>query len=177
MIPPASCVLTAVIRIPNHCGQDNMYQNAYRCQVIGATASAKAIASPVPAVWCENDPGNCIVGPKQLTIQYQAQGNNVKLPPGFQKDGSWPSPGYNLKMGFKPGSYSLLCHLPLADLISGAQTDIFSNATAAVTPNTCPDQATVTVTKTVTATVGASTAKSTKRSLFSRRDIFFGPQK
>ncbi|KZV96582.1 hypothetical protein EXIGLDRAFT_833539 [Exidia glandulosa HHB12029] len=133
---PAGGCLCAWAWIPNHCGQDNMYMNGYRCQVTGATASAKAVASPVPAQWCESDQSQCIIGAKQLSIQYQAQGNNVQLPPGFQKDGSWPSPGYNLKMGFK----------------SGAQTDIFSKATAPVTPNTCPAAATVTVTQTVTIT-------------------------
>lgn len=184
--PTGGC-LCAWAWIPNHCGQDNMYFNGYRCQVTGALASAKAVASPSPPVWCESDQGSCLVGAKQFTIQYQQEGNNVKLPGGFQKDGSWPSPGYNSKMGFT----------------AGAQTDIFSNAVAAATPNTCPNPSTtvtvqfvktstVTSTSTVVVTATASAAKVTssaaavttstsakatssaaaRRSFFARREFY-----
>ncbi|KZV83782.1 hypothetical protein EXIGLDRAFT_842694 [Exidia glandulosa HHB12029] len=160
---PSGGCLCAWAWIPNHCGQDSIYMNAYRCQVTGATASAKSLASPVPAQWCESDPSKCIDGPKQMTVQYQAQGNNVKLPSGNQKDGSKPSPGYNLKMGFK----------------SGAQTDIFSNETAPVTPNTCADPPTVIVMETVTVTLDlpSETSPASRRSLFGKRNLSFAAQK
>ncbi|EJD40559.1 hypothetical protein AURDEDRAFT_69982 [Auricularia subglabra TFB-10046 SS5] len=101
---PSGGCLCAWAWIPNHCGQDNMYQIAFRCQVTGADPNAPAVGTPKPAVWCESDPDRCLAGPKQMTIAFQAEGNNFVNPGGLQKDNTFPSPGYNLKMGFKPGA-------------------------------------------------------------------------
>lgn len=98
------CLTRETFRIPNHCGIDNIYMNAYRCQVTGASATAKVVGAPVPPVWCEKDSTQCIVGPKQLVAVWQADHNNVVLPAGWQADGTRPSPGYNMKLGFHPGT-------------------------------------------------------------------------
>ncbi|EJD40358.1 hypothetical protein AURDEDRAFT_91054 [Auricularia subglabra TFB-10046 SS5] len=112
---PSGGCLCAWGWVPNHCGQSNMYMNAYRCQVTGAKSTAKAVGVPKAPVWCESSQAACVKGPKQLLSVFQAAGNNIVLPGGVQKDGQWPSPGYNTKVGFNPG----------------AQTDIFASATAA----------------------------------------------
>ncbi|EJD40561.1 hypothetical protein AURDEDRAFT_153531 [Auricularia subglabra TFB-10046 SS5] len=149
---PAGGCLCAWAWIPNHCGQasalhcDNMYQNAYRCQVTGADPGAPAVGTPQPAAWCESDPDKCVSGPKQMTIAFQADGNNFVSPGGWQKDNTRPSPGYNMKMGFQPG----------------AQTDIFvapapdTTSTAYMEGSTCAASVAVTTTAIATATAYAS---------------------
>lgn len=82
-----------------------MYQIGFRCQVTGADPNAPAVGTPKPAVWCESEPERCLAGPKQMTIAFQADGNNFVNPGGLQQDNRGPSPGYNLKMGFKPGAH------------------------------------------------------------------------
>lgn len=42
----------------SRCGQPNMYHLPYRCKVTGAT-STKAVGTPKPPVWCENNPDGC----------------------------------------------------------------------------------------------------------------------
>jgi len=51
--------------VPNGCGEPNMYQHPYRCMVTG-TPGTKAVGTPQPAVWCEDDPSSCVTGPKQM---------------------------------------------------------------------------------------------------------------
>lgn len=87
-------------RIPNHCGISNIYMDAYRCQVTGASKTALPVGKPRPPVWCESNQSACVKGPKQLIAVWQHDGNNIVLPGGVQKDGQFPSPGYNSKNGF-----------------------------------------------------------------------------
>ncbi|EJD45963.1 hypothetical protein AURDEDRAFT_151747 [Auricularia subglabra TFB-10046 SS5] len=134
--------------VPNHCGQSNMYMNAYRCQVTGAKSTAKPVGVPKVPVWCESNPAACVKGPKQLISVYQSSGNNVVLPGGVQKDGQWPSPGYNSKVGFS----------------AGAQTDIFtttSKGSSTTSKTTAKSTAATTSRSAVTSTAVVGAADST----------------
>lgn len=79
-----------------------MYMQNFRCRVINSP-STKAIGLAQKPVPCSDDPSSCISGPKQMIVWNQAEGNNV--------GNIGRSPGYNNKMGYKPG----------------AQNDIFVN--------------------------------------------------
>lgn len=113
--PPAGCIC-AWGWVPNGCGQPNMYHQAFRCRVTGAT-SVTPIAAPKPPVWCQNNPGACTKGSKQMIYWNQAERNNIWVN-GFDARGQHKSPGYNSVLGF-------------AD---GAQNDIFSGAPASGNP-------------------------------------------
>jgi len=78
-----------------------MYMAPHRCIVTGAT-STTLVAPAIPPAWCENDPSQCVQGPKQMVFWNQLDGNNV-ITEGIQADGNWKSPGYNQKMGFIEG--------------------------------------------------------------------------
>ncbi|KAJ7612109.1 hypothetical protein FB45DRAFT_939883 [Roridomyces roridus] len=96
--------------IPNGCGQPNMYHLPYRCTVTGAT-STKAIGTPQPPVWCQDDSSKCVKGPKQMLYWHQNDGDNIEVD-GLDNAGQPKSPAYNMNCGF-------------AD---GAQDDIFTGA-------------------------------------------------
>ncbi|KAF9028074.1 hypothetical protein BDP27DRAFT_1375822, partial [Rhodocollybia butyracea] len=64
--------------ISNACSQANIYHEAIRCTVTGAT-STTPVGTPQPPVWCKDDPSACITGPKQMLYWPQASGNNIKL--------------------------------------------------------------------------------------------------
>ncbi|KAF7298383.1 hypothetical protein MKEN_01363000 [Mycena kentingensis (nom. inval.)] len=98
--------------VPNGCGQPNMYHLPYRCKVTGATAT-KAIGTPKPPVWCENDSGSCTKGPKQMIYWNQKDGNNIEVD-GFDAAGDHKSPAYNSKCGFSDGAQN--------DIFTGAST-------------------------------------------------------
>ncbi|GKT43293.1 uncharacterized protein ColSpa_03474 [Colletotrichum spaethianum] len=72
----------------------------FRCKVTNPARSKKLGVAKAP-VACRDDSKKCVAGPKQMIAWNQAEGNNV-ADIGY-------SPGYNARMGFKPG----------------AQTDIF----------------------------------------------------
>ncbi|KAJ7819796.1 hypothetical protein B0H14DRAFT_3472842 [Mycena olivaceomarginata] len=98
--------------VPNGCGQPNMYHLPYRCKVTGAT-STKAVGTPKPPVWCENNPDGCTKGPKQMIYWNQNEGNNIQVD-GLDAAGEPKSPAYNAKCGFP----------------DGAQNDIFTGASS-----------------------------------------------
>ncbi|KAJ7891382.1 hypothetical protein B0H14DRAFT_2335963 [Mycena olivaceomarginata] len=97
---------------PRTCGQPNMYHLPYRCKVTGAT-STKAVGTPKPPVWCENNPDGCTKGPKQMIYWNQNEGNNIQVD-GLDAAGEPKSPAYNAKCGFP----------------DGAQNDIFTGASS-----------------------------------------------
>ncbi|KAJ7142133.1 hypothetical protein C8R43DRAFT_582201 [Mycena crocata] len=88
--------------VPNGCGQPNMYHLPYRCKVTGAKSN-KAVGAPKPPVWCENNPGGCTSGPKQMIYWNQADGNNIQVD-GYDANGERKSPAYNAKLGFPDGA-------------------------------------------------------------------------
>ncbi|PPQ91790.1 hypothetical protein CVT25_000435 [Psilocybe cyanescens] len=114
--PPGGCIC-AWGWVPNGCGQPNIYQQAYKCQVTNAK-STTPIAAPKPPVWCEGNPGACVKGSKQMIYWNQNEGNNIAVD-GYDLAGDFKSPAYNSKLGF-------------AD---GAQNDIFSGAPSAPAGN------------------------------------------
>ncbi|KAG6900141.1 hypothetical protein C0993_002290 [Termitomyces sp. T159_Od127] len=85
------------------CGEPNMYMLPYRCKVTGVTGDA-AVAPGTPAVWCEDDPSQCIPGAKQMIYWNQAEGNNIEVI-GTDLAGSPKSPAYNAKLGFVNGMF------------------------------------------------------------------------
>lgn len=113
--------------------------SAYKCNVTGSTKTAP-VASPVPAQWCEGEPNNCVAGAKQFIIWNQAEGNNTFVS-GLDLSGHPKSPGYNTKMGFADGEFSVLilfffffffvyvCLMKKKKI--GAQNDIFVTDTNA----------------------------------------------
>ncbi|KAH8830497.1 hypothetical protein DL96DRAFT_1593181 [Flagelloscypha sp. PMI_526] len=101
--------------VPNGCGQPNMYHNAFRCKVTGATSTAP-VGKPKPPVWCEDDASKCVKGPKQMIYWHQASGNNIEVK-GNDKSGNAKSPAYNSKLGF----------------LDGPQDDIFDNSSSTST--------------------------------------------
>ncbi|RDB19405.1 hypothetical protein Hypma_013600 [Hypsizygus marmoreus] len=104
--------------IPNGCGQPNMYHQAFKCKVNGATATAP-VAVAKPPVWCEDDPSKCTKGAKQMLYWNQLDGNNIQVS-GYDRSGSFKSPAYNAKCGFP----------------DGAQNDIFAAPAAGGSSNT-----------------------------------------
>lgn len=92
--------------VPNNCGIPNMYMTGFKCQVTNARPDAPAIAPPQTPVWCEDDESKCVQGAKRMVIWHQDPSiNNIETdgqPP--QKDGQARSPGYNMKLGFRPGA-------------------------------------------------------------------------
>lgn len=99
--PPEGCIC-AWGWVPNGCGQPNMYHQAFRCRVTGAT-STTPVASPKPPVWCEGNPDACTKGAKQMVYWNQLEGNNIQVD-GFDQSGGHKSPGYNGKCGFWDGA-------------------------------------------------------------------------
>lgn len=99
--PPEGCIC-AWGWVPNGCGQPNMYHQAFRCRVTGAT-STTPVAAPQPPVWCEGNPDACTKGAKQMVYWNQAEGNNIWVD-GFDMSGGHKSPGYNGKCGFWDGA-------------------------------------------------------------------------
>ncbi|KAN0097976.1 hypothetical protein V8E55_002422 [Tylopilus felleus] len=93
------CICT----IPNGCGQRNMYMFPYRCRVIPDSTPPKAIGTPKPARWCEDDPSQSVKGPKQIMIWHQKEKNNIEVS-GNDLSGHPKSPAYNAKCGFKDGA-------------------------------------------------------------------------
>ena len=82
----------------------------FRCKVTNST-NTKPLPPSVPPVWCEDDPGACIVGPKQITVWNQQERNNVVVT-GFDLSGSNKSPSYNAKMGFYDGEFAKVFFFP-----------------------------------------------------------------
>ena len=81
-----------------------MYFVPIRCNVTNVN-SPKVIGTPQPPVWCQDDPANCVSGPKQLIVWNQAEGNNIVVE-GYDLSGSPKSPGYNSKCGWADGGYT-----------------------------------------------------------------------
>ncbi|KAJ7071801.1 hypothetical protein B0H15DRAFT_87627 [Mycena belliarum] len=106
--------------VPNGCGQPNMYHLPYRCKVTGAK-STTPVGTPKPPVWCENNPGACTKGPKQMIYWNQADGNNIQVD-GYDAAGDRKSPAYNAKCGFP----------------DGAQNDIFTGKASTSSPSGSP---------------------------------------
>ncbi|KAK1488193.1 hypothetical protein CTAM01_11416 [Colletotrichum tamarilloi] len=71
------------------------YMQNFKCNVTNAV-STKRLGIAKPPVACRDDSKKCVAGPKQLIAWNQAEGNNVQ-------DVGY-SPGYNARMGFKPGA-------------------------------------------------------------------------
>jgi hypothetical protein len=88
----------------NSCGQPNIYLEPIRCQVTGVT-STTPLATPKPAVWCEDDKSKCVEGAKQVIIWNQKERNNIVVE-GNDLSGHPKSPAYNEKLGFRPGIHS-----------------------------------------------------------------------
>ncbi|KZV88440.1 hypothetical protein EXIGLDRAFT_678929 [Exidia glandulosa HHB12029] len=142
---PSGGCLCAWAWVPNGCGQSNIYMNAYRCQVTGASKTALPVGKPQVPVWCQTNQSACLKGPKQMIVQWQAQGNNVVLPSGMQQGGGWPSPNYNSKVGFT----------------AGAQTDIFVSTTVKSTATSSASSAKITSSASTTTTASAVNAAIT----------------
>ncbi|KAI3531484.1 hypothetical protein CSPX01_14144 [Colletotrichum filicis] len=91
---PVGGCYCAWLWIPDGCGQPNMYMQNFKCNVTNAV-STKRLGIAKPPVACRDDSKKCVAGPKQL-IAWNPEGNNVQ-------DVGY-SPGYNARMGFKPGA-------------------------------------------------------------------------
>jgi hypothetical protein len=74
----------------------------FKCNVTGASSTAKPLAKAQAPVYCEREPEKCVKGAKQMLAWRQATGNNIEPPQGA-------TPNYNQKCGWA----------------EGAQTDIF----------------------------------------------------
>ncbi|PFH53538.1 hypothetical protein AMATHDRAFT_137173 [Amanita thiersii Skay4041] len=107
--PPGGCIC-AWAWVPNGCGESNMYFQAFKCNVTGASSTA-AVAPPQPAIWCEDDRSKCVKGSKQMLFWNQKERNNIYVK-GLDLSGSAKSPGYNYKCGFSDGSYCFVTTLP-----------------------------------------------------------------
>jgi len=117
--PQAGCIC-AWGWVPNGCGEPNMYMFPYKCKVTGITGRA-AVASGIPATWCEDNQSNCTKGARQMIYWNQLERNNIVVS-GQDLAGDPKSPAYNSKLGFS----------------NGMQTDIFlapGSATQSVTPS------------------------------------------
>lgn len=99
--PPGGCIC-AWGWVPNGCGEPNMYHQAFKCKVTGATATAP-VAVGKPPVWCEDNPSKCTKGAKQMIYWNQQDGNNVQVS-GQDLSGMPKSPAYNNKLGFPDGA-------------------------------------------------------------------------
>ncbi|CAK5270783.1 unnamed protein product [Mycena citricolor] len=104
--PDAGC-MCAWGWVPNGCGEPNIYMQGFRCRVTGSTGSA-AVAPGIPATWCQDNPGNCTSGARQMIYWNQLDGNNIEVD-GLDLAGQPRSPAYNQVLGF----------------VEGRQTDIF----------------------------------------------------
>ncbi|KAF8237042.1 hypothetical protein L208DRAFT_1450785 [Tricholoma matsutake] len=98
--PPGGCIC-AWGWIPNGCGEPNMYQVAWKCNVTNPTSTVP-VAMGKPPVWCEDDQKKCTEGPKQMIYWNQEDANNIKTT-GCDQSGHNKSPGYNKKCGFAEG--------------------------------------------------------------------------
>ncbi|KAJ3514775.1 hypothetical protein NLJ89_g2178 [Agrocybe chaxingu] len=67
----------------------------------GDTGDA-AVAPGKPPVWCEDEPGRCVQGAKQMVFWNQLEGNNVQVS-GVDLAGEPKAPTYNMRMGFADG--------------------------------------------------------------------------
>ncbi|KZW00469.1 hypothetical protein EXIGLDRAFT_795961 [Exidia glandulosa HHB12029] len=80
--------------VPNNCGQPNHYMAPWKCQVTNVQSTAKPLASPQAAAWCENNAGACVKGAKKMIIWHQQEGNTVNTDgQPAQADGQARSPG------------------------------------------------------------------------------------
>jgi hypothetical protein len=102
--------------LPGHCGEPNLFQNIFRCQIIGST-STKVLSAPKPANFARDDPANATVGGKQVLVQQVGINDFVNT---WVPSLPFLAPSYNSVMGF----------------VDGAQTDIFK--TGVGKPNTAP---------------------------------------
>jgi hypothetical protein len=80
-----------------------MYQLPYRCNVTNATGTNPVGVGQAP-VWCEDDPTQCVQGPKQMLYWNQLTGDNIKVD-GYDLGGSPKSPQYNAVCGFPDGEF------------------------------------------------------------------------
>ncbi|KAH8723483.1 hypothetical protein GQ44DRAFT_710335 [Phaeosphaeriaceae sp. PMI808] len=103
--PEGGCTC-AWLWIPNGCGEANMYMQGFKCNVTGASATAKPLAKAQVPVYCGNESEKCVKGAKQMLAWHQATGNNIET-------AQWVTPNYNQKCGWA----------------EGAQTDIFESKT------------------------------------------------
>lgn len=69
----------------------------FKCNVTGASPTAKPLAKAQIPVYCENEPEKCVKGAKQMLAAYQAEGNNIETP-------QWVTPNYNQKCGWAEGA-------------------------------------------------------------------------
>lgn len=83
-----------------------MYMLPYRCKVTGMTGSA-AVAPGNPPTWCEDNPGSCTTGARQMVYWNQLEGDNIEVS-GNDLAGEPRSPGYNAKLGFSNGASGVL---------------------------------------------------------------------
>lgn len=127
-------------RVPDGCGEPNMYMAGFRCKVTGNTGNRRP-APAKPPVWCEGQPDKCTKGAKQMIAWNQASGNNIAVK-GLQADGKQKSPGYNTKCGWQPGML-LFCVIHLFHeqfaqstflMNVGAQNDIFGDSGSSPQP-------------------------------------------
>ncbi|KAJ7174151.1 hypothetical protein C8R43DRAFT_1084853 [Mycena crocata] len=98
--PEAGCIC-AWGWVANGCGEPNIYMEGFRCKVVGTTGSA-GLAPAVPPSWCEETPGNCTIGARQMIFWNQLDGNNIEVE-GYDLHGSPKSPAYNAVLGFAEG--------------------------------------------------------------------------
>jgi hypothetical protein len=78
------------------------YMQAFKCNVTGASPSARPLAKAEVPTYCEGEPEKCVKSAKQMFAWHQATGNNTETKSGI-------TPNYNQKCGW----------------VKGAQTDIF----------------------------------------------------
>ncbi|CAK5275406.1 unnamed protein product [Mycena citricolor] len=136
--------------VPNGCGQPNMYMLPYRCTVTGAS-STKAVGTPQPPVWCQDDPSSCTKGPKQMIYWNQADGNNIEVS-GYDNAGEFKSPAYNANCGFPDGAQN--------DIFTGGSSS--SSGTSPKAGTTARVQAASTATTRTTSTTSTTSTKATK---------------
>ena len=88
-----------------------MYMFPYKCIVTGTPGGTPLALPAKPAVWCEDSPGDCTFGAKQMVFWNQLEGNNIEVA-GRDLSGAPRSPGYNEKLGFENGKvlFGLLYH-------------------------------------------------------------------
>ncbi|KAH4029569.1 hypothetical protein HBI56_131270 [Parastagonospora nodorum] len=94
--PEGGCTC-AWLWVPNDCGQPNMYMQGFKCNVTGASPTAKPLAKAQVPVYCENEPAKCVKGAKQMLAWHQATGNNIETAQGV-------TPNYNQKCGWAEGA-------------------------------------------------------------------------
>ncbi|KAJ7592659.1 hypothetical protein C8J56DRAFT_929164 [Mycena floridula] len=138
--------------VPNGCGEPNMYQHPFKCKVTGATGT-RAVGTPKPPVWCEDNPSKCVTGPKQMIYWNQLNGNNIETD-GYDLSGAPRSPAYNGKLGFKDGVQD--------DIFTGAGTTV-STVTSKVpgASSAVPTKTSTSITATSTPISGNTTTTTT----------------